>query len=253
MAAPKSNKPCSRCGVRESRPGRSTLCSECYGKCRECGEPTPRLKKGCHRPICLACENRLHTHCSKCGKPREGYTGHQTYCRQCTNSRNREERPPCTRCGERPRLHGHGSLCKQCSGTCASCGKKQCECERHYQREYKRTNKTRTLQQQRETRDRLKLQDPQRAATKERRKGLSKNYGITPEEFDTMLAAQNDRCAGCGRTAEEAGGRWPRLHVDHCHRTGRVRGLLCHGCNVAIGHARDNPQTLRNLAAYLER
>ncbi len=42
------------------------------------------------------------------------------------------------------------------------------------------------------------------------------------------------------------------MHIDHDHKTGEIRGVLCGGCNVALGSARDDPELLRNLAAYLE-
>ncbi|OFW52614.1 MAG: hypothetical protein A2146_03735 [Actinobacteria bacterium RBG_16_67_10] len=74
-------------------------------------------------------------------------------------------------------------------------------------------------------------------------------YGIKPAEFDALLDSQGGRCAIC-RT-ETAGGKggW---HVDHDHATGRIRGLLCHGCNIALGYFRDDPDRLRAAMAYLE-
>lgn len=56
-------------------------------------------------------------------------------------------------------------------------------------------------------------------------------YGITLDEYEAMLAAQGGRCAICGK---QAGKR--RLSVDHNHATGKVRALLCIGCNVAVGY-----------------
>jgi hypothetical protein len=66
-----------------------------------------------------------------------------------------------------------------------------------------------------------------------------------------MLAAQGGGCAICG--APESEQRHGVLRVDHCHATGRVRGLLCEGHNLAIGHFSDDPLTLRLAAEYLER
>lgn len=66
-----------------------------------------------------------------------------------------------------------------------------------------------------------------------RRWKLREWYGITPEQYDAMLVAQDGRCAlfqVCGST--EPGGRWNRWHVDHDHVTGKVRGLLCNDCNL---------------------
>ncbi len=74
-------------------------------------------------------------------------------------------------------------------------------------------------------------------------------YGLTPEQFDSMSTAQGDACAVCGAPFADMK---KRPHVDHCHKTGKVRALLCHRCNTAIGLARDCPDILRGLAAYLE-
>ena len=63
-----------------------------------------------------------------------------------------------------------------------------------------------------------------------------------------MLGAQNGRCAICGRPETEAGG----LAVDHCHATGKVRGLLCTLCNTALGKFRDRTDILRAAIRYLE-
>lgn len=74
----------------------------------------------------------------------------------------------------------------------------------------------------------------------------SKTYGITRE-----LAAEyrsRTACDVCG-----GGPRGKGLHVDHCHESGKIRGVLCHGCNLALGNAEDNPERLRALADYLER
>ncbi|HJX42925.1 MAG TPA: endonuclease VII domain-containing protein, partial [Geodermatophilus sp.] len=74
---------------------------------------------------------------------------------------------------------------------------------------------------------------------------LKRRYGITAEEADAMLAAQGGLCAIC-RGA-------PAAHVDHDHQTGRVRQLLCFGCNGGLGQFRDDPAALRAAAGYVER
>ena len=74
-------------------------------------------------------------------------------------------------------------------------------------------------------------------------------YGMTVEEYDTLLAMQNIRCAIC-----EAKPRKARLAVDHNHKTGEVRGLLCSRCNhKLLGSAKESPELLRRAALYLER
>lgn len=74
-----------------------------------------------------------------------------------------------------------------------------------------------------------------------------RRYGMTRGEFERMLGRQGNRCAGCG-TKVEIG----TAHVDHCHASGRVRGLLCGRCNSALGFAKESPAVLYQLAAYLE-
>ena len=71
---------------------------------------------------------------------------------------------------------------------------------------------------------------------------------FTIEQRDAMLSAQGGRCAICG--TDEPGGRgW---HLDHCHVTGRVRGILCHHCNIGLGNFKDNPEFMREAIKYLE-
>ncbi|WP_433731003.1 endonuclease VII domain-containing protein [Actinoplanes sp. CA-051413] len=75
-------------------------------------------------------------------------------------------------------------------------------------------------------------------------------YGLTAEQYEALVDAQGDRCAIC-RTGDPGGkGGW---HVDHCHETGVVRGLLCHHCNIAIGYFKDDPLLIRLGIEYLGR
>jgi hypothetical protein len=71
-------------------------------------------------------------------------------------------------------------------------------------------------------------------------------YGLTLADVDAMMAAQSGQCAICSRTFGEV----PR-HIDHDHQTGKVRGLLCGGCNVALGLLQDDPTVAAAAAAYL--
>jgi hypothetical protein len=95
-------------------------------------------------------------------------------------------------------------------------------------------------------------------ANPERRKEISKKallkfrlrtkYGLTVEQYERMLTKQNNACAICkGPNGQRA---W---NVDHNHRTGRVRGLLCTPCNIALGAVDDNPAILKGMIAYLKR
>ena len=64
---------------------------------------------------------------------------------------------------------------------------------------------------------------------RQRRKPRAAQLGVTDAEYDRLLAAQGGGCAICGNPPKTR-----RLHVDHDHKTGRVRGLLCHRCNRAL-------------------
>ncbi|MFF3463373.1 endonuclease VII domain-containing protein [Streptomyces sp. NPDC001984] len=73
---------------------------------------------------------------------------------------------------------------------------------------------------------------------------LKRHYGLTEAERDAMVASQRGLCVICLRA--------PAVHVDHCHKTGRVPGVLCFNCNSAIGKLGDDPDAVRRAASYLE-
>lgn len=77
------------------------------------------------------------------------------------------------------------------------------------------------------------------------------NYGMTRAEIAALLVSQDGKCAICG--VGDAGGRHGNFHVDHDHETGRVRGMLCHSCNIALGHFKDDPSVLQSAIDYLHR
>jgi len=89
--------------------------------------------------------------------------------------------------------------------------------------------------------------------TKIRNGHLLKTYGINLEDYDKMLADQNDRCAICLGLDPKAAKRANKFVVDHCHSTGAVRGLLCHACNRALGNFGDSIETLENAILYLKK
>jgi hypothetical protein len=70
-----------------------------------------------------------------------------------------------------------------------------------------------------------------------------KRYGLDAAAFDALLRRQRNRCAICRSSSPDS--------VDHCHRTGRIRGILCRTCNAGLGHFRDDPERLRAAAQYL--
>lgn len=78
--------------------------------------------------------------------------------------------------------------------------------------------------------------------------------GWTKEEYDEALLAQDGRCAICKKPESDLGrgGEVLALSADHCHATGKKRGLLCRRCNQALGKMEDDPKLLRAAADYLE-
>ncbi|MEU8651165.1 MULTISPECIES: endonuclease VII domain-containing protein [unclassified Streptomyces] len=73
---------------------------------------------------------------------------------------------------------------------------------------------------------------------------FKRKYGLTPAELDALVAEQHGVCCICLAA--------PAEHVDHCHKTGRVRGVLCFSCNAALGQFKDRPDAIRRAAAYVE-
>jgi hypothetical protein len=75
-------------------------------------------------------------------------------------------------------------------------------------------------------------------------------YGITQEEYLTLLDKQKDSCAICKTT--KAGGKNNVWQIDHCHVSGKVRVLLCWACNAGLGQFRDNTESLQQAINYLK-
>lgn len=84
---------------------------------------------------------------------------------------------------------------------------------------------------------------------RQRKYQLRDKYGITEAQYDEMLIQQNGKCAIC--ETDKPTGKWKRFAVDHCHKSGNVRGLLCNECNRGMGLLRDSPDLLIKAAEYL--
>lgn len=104
-------------------------------------------------------------------------------------------------------------------------------------------DKVKILQERRKEKRKV---DPE-AILSRREDWLIRRYGITTDDYDRMLEAQKGVCALCGRLP---GARL--LHVDHCHDTDRVRGLLCHQCNWYLGTIDADPSILDRIKKYRE-
>jgi hypothetical protein len=152
---------------------------------------------------------------------------------------------------------------------------KTAEARTEYQKSYRTKNRDRilrrTAQYRAENRAEIRQKDRDRAARNREARSAARHahreanieryqaaerkrrYGLTEAQFAALYASQNGACAICRRpfkgTRKGRGGRPPS--VDHCHKTGRVRGLLCGTCNTAIGKLGDDPDRLHRALAYL--
>jgi hypothetical protein len=198
-------------------------------------------------------------------KNRAARDGRQAYCRHCSADIQREylarnaelvalrrakkllepigvdKKKTCKKCGEdKPLLefYAHRGTRDRRASWCK-------ECAKVYDRARRAKDHARYRESLRQWRE----------ANSERRAELMRDwrlklYGLRPQDYIDLYEAQEGRCKICGETGEAFGGR--RLHVDHDHATGRVRGLLCGLCNTGIGHLGDSPERLRTAASYLE-
>lgn len=79
---------------------------------------------------------------------------------------------------------------------------------------------------------------------------LQNQFGITIKQYDTMLLLQNGVCGLCGGDSDAKN---KTFAVDHDHSNGRIRALLCRGCNVGIGNLKDSPELLEKAASYIRK
>ena len=130
---------------------------------------------------------------------------------------------------------------------------KSTEAQRNYMREYYERNKENLKKRHRSyyenNKERIlsrekELRDPEAKWAY----NLEYKFGITVEQYKLMYEQQRGLCLICEKPPT---GRFKKLAVDHCHSTGKIRGLLCSGCNRAIGYLKDDPQMLEKAAAYL--
>jgi hypothetical protein len=142
------------------------------------------------------------------------------------------------------------------NGMCSKCGKpldgkhkSYCNlCLAEYYRNRRSENKVEYNRYQREQRSRVPVE---KRRLNRRRYGL-KAYGLTVDEYQSMLVKQEGNCAICGDSLSDSLDSLGRgNHVDHCHETGIVRGILCSRCNLGLGHFRNDPHILESAIRYL--
>lgn len=162
----------------------------------------------------------------------------------CRKQKRKKQLLICTKCQKEKqenemsldfsRRNGISSWCKECRAVSARKWKVK------YPEKYK---------EQQAKKEKARLADPNRYY-KVREQALKYRYSLSNEDYEALLKTQNYKCAICNK---EAANMTYYLHVDHCHKTGKTRGLLCSPCNVYLGYIKDNKEAYKNAIKYLER
>lgn len=213
--------------------------------------------------------------CTKCGQEKKldefppnkrMRSGRGSWCRECVRRKSRESQrrkhgykprqppgptkrcPKCEQTFDRSEFQGRG-WCRSCNAARVA---EYTEANREHVNALRREARLRDPEKYRvRDRDRHK-----RDKTKRQDASLRRRFGIGLDDYERMLAEQNGGCAICGAahtTIDKRTGQPQRLHIDHCHRTGQVRGLLCSNCNIGIGYFADDPDRLKKAAEYVSR
>ncbi len=152
-----------------------------------------------------------------------------------------ERKVKCCKCGleKEKSKHRHGSVCD--------------DCFRIYHREWCRRNREKVAGYAHRRYEKTKYQKPERLKDYQFRANI-RRFGLTVEGYARRLQEQNFVCAicGCEETAKAKSGTKWRLAIDHCHRTGRIRGLLCWKCNINL-HKLEESGWLEKALRYLGR
>lgn len=90
---------------------------------------------------------------------------------------------------------------------------------------------------------------PDRVKARSRRYNLKREYGMSIEDFDQMLARQDGRCSICLSPSPKWKHGW---NIDHCHKTGKIRAILCSNCNKTLGLLGESIPTLHRMIQYIE-
>jgi hypothetical protein len=102
-------------------------------------------------------------------------------------------------------------------------------------------------QDRRDAQRRWRERNPENAKKRNRDSEYRRKYGISLEQYDEMLKAQQGVCGICATSCDTG----MNLAVDHCHDTNKVRGLLCHNCNRALRLFKDKPEVIQSAVDYI--
>jgi hypothetical protein len=196
--------------------------------------------------LCRACGHEKPS--TDFHKDKSKSDGLNAYCKLCTRVRQRAfaAQPPryqapdglkrCQHCKQEKSYEQFHKSKGAYDGLKRVC--KTCSYENHSH--WRQNNKQYAAEQQKKWR----TANPERSADH----GRKHHYGVPLGTYAAMLAEQKGRCAICA--TEEPRGKGT-FHIDHCHFSGRTRGLLCHNCNVGLGNFKHDPKFLSNAINYL--
>jgi hypothetical protein len=122
---------------------------------------------------------------------------------------------------------------------------KNAEYQKEYNKEYRKKNVEKLNASNKKWREENKEQD----ALVMLKARLKRKYNLSIDEYETLIESQNNSCKVCGTHAKN--NLKGKLYIDHCHTTGKVRGLLCMKCNSALGLLNDDKTLIQNLLDYL--
>lgn len=232
---------CASCQVEVEGPSRKGLCHKCY--CRELPRKPPATST-CH-PELNAYRKGLCTKCYKAQKPFKPAS--------CHPELPAESKGLCQNCYQKQWITPEYRKAQNAKPEAIAARKKYASTERGMEaaRASQQRNDPdgeRVKKRSRESylRNRDEILKPERV----RGSNLAK-LGITIEDYEAMLVRQDGKCGLCG--ASESGGRSKAFHVDHNHKTGQVRALLCARCNPGLGFFNDDPGLLWKAIEYLQK
>jgi len=244
----KDKEPCYGCG--NEKVHAKGLCGSCYSRLLSNGSPEKTRPKGKTVAECDFCGERktmaAHGLCKKCYKRARDHGGDPNYIDKNLPPKIR----PCKNCSETREIVG--------KGYCAPC----------YQRLWKKGTLEYAPKRYRkfcliEGCDKPVVSygfcGTHRIAKRDKRSQqdyhLKKKFGMGSGEYEKLLESQGGVCAICGNKEtrpDHNNGKPRRLAVDHNHKTGKVRSLLCSNCNIAIGLLGDSTDTIKSAMEYLE-
>lgn len=207
--------------------------------------------KACTRCSTVKPLDSFHAHA---GRP----DGRHPWCKDCRSSLGKSQRSAradrareaeqlgriglkrCSRCGESQPVESYYRRADDSTGR-----KSQCiSCYRAAQKDYNASEAAK--QRKRRERARRRASDPETFARRSREATFKSKYGITLACYEVMIQEQGGCCAICREPSISES-----LAVDHCHRTGRIRGLLCRACNAGIGMLGDDARRVESALRYL--